>query len=186
MGSKVHSPYADIVFCTLFYIEAVFFIPVDPILILYCIENRKQSLKYATLATLSSVAGGISGYLIGAFLWNFAGPQIIQCNYISYIISQSTFTYLKMQYVKYAHWAILVAGFTPVPYKAATLSAGFCKIPILPFIVCSLIARGARFFLFAFVILIWGKNIKIFIDRYFNVISIITIALIILAIIVIK
>jgi len=179
LGSKVHAPYADYVLCILFYFEALFLIPVDPILILYCVENRKKSLFYAALATVSSVIGGISGYLIGSWLWDIAGKQILHGRFISYILPFETFEYLRTQYHHYSHWAILISGFTPIPYKAATLTAGFCKLPVLSFIVCSLISRGARFFLIAIVIRIWGAHIKSFIDTYFNMLTLLFVAILV-------
>ncbi|MFC1841475.1 YqaA family protein [Candidatus Dependentiae bacterium] len=186
LGSKVHSSYATPFFCILFFLEAIFFVPVDPILILYCLENRNEALKYAALATISSVLGGITGYMIGAYLWNTVGPQILNVKIISYLLPQETFYYLRNLYHTYATWAILISGFTPIPYKAATLSAGFCKLPLIPFICFSCIARGARFFLVAVIIRIWGEQIKAFIDRYFNLLSIIFITLVIVIFFVVK
>lgn len=186
LGSKVHSKYADPFLCVLFFLEALVLVPVDPILILYCLEHRKRALQYAAMATISSVIGGISGYFLGSFLWDMVGQQILNFKIISYILPQETFFYLKMQYHKYAHWAILISGFTPIPYKAATLSAGFCKLPFLPFIFFSCIARGARFFLVAIIIRIWGSKIKLFIDRYFNILTIVFFALLGLAIFITK
>jgi len=163
MGYKVHSRYADVWLASLFFIEAVFFIPVDPLLILYCIQNRKKSIYYATIATISSVAGGIFGYVIGAVLWNSIGIKLV-----SWFISEGAFARAVQTYKLYQNWAVLIAGFTPLPYKAITLSAGFCSLPFLPFIACSLISRGARFFLVAGLLRIWGEQVKYFIDRYFN------------------
>jgi len=171
LGSKVHSKYADPFFCILFFLEAIVLVPVDPILILYCLENRKKALQYAAMATLSSVAGGITGYLLGSFLWNMAGQQILQFRFVAYVLPEKTFLYLKSLYHQYATWAILISGFTPIPYKAATLSAGFCKLPLIPFIIFSAIARGARFFLVAGLIKLWGVHIKGFIDKYFNLLA---------------
>lgn len=170
-GSKVHSKYADPFFCLLFFLEAIFLVPVDPILILYCLENRKRSLQYAAMATIASVIGGATGYFLGAFLWNTAGQQILDVSFIKYILPQETFFYLKGLYHRYTAWAILLSGFTPIPYKAATLSAGFCKLPLIPFILFSAIARGARFFLVAGLIKIWGVHIKWFIEKYFNLLA---------------
>ncbi|MFC1842527.1 YqaA family protein [Candidatus Dependentiae bacterium] len=186
LGSKVHTKYANPFFCILFYLEAIVLIPVDPILILYCLENRKKSLKYALMATISSVLGGITGYLLGSFLWTNFGENILNFKLISYIVPQKTFYYLKGLYHTYATWAILISGFTPIPYKAATLSAGFCQLPIIPFIFFSCLARGARFFLVAIIITIWGKQIKYFIDRYFNLLSMLFVALVIFIILFIK
>jgi len=182
LGSKIHSPYANPFFCILFYLEAIVLIPVDPILILYCLGNRKNALKYAAMATISSVLGGITGYFLGTFLWNIAGKEILNVKIIAYILPQKTFFYLRSLYHQYATWAILISGFTPIPYKAATLSAGFCQLPVLPFILFSFLARGARFFLVAVTIYIWGAGIKSFIDKYFNILSIIFVALVIIMI----
>ena len=164
MGTKVHSPYANWWFAILFFVEAsFFFIPVDPLLILFCVEDNKRSIYFATVATIASVVGGIFGYFIGAVLWNSIGITLV-----NWIISEATFNGIVAKYKLYQSWAVLIAGFTPVPYKAVTVSAGFCKLPIVPFIMYSLIARGARFFIVAGAIQIWGAHIKSFIDKYFN------------------
>ncbi len=163
MGSKVHTPYAIVWLATLFFIEALFFVPVDPLLVLFCVSNQKKSLRYASIATIFSVLGGIVGYCIGAWAWQSICTQLV-----SWLISENTFFYLTQKYQLYQNWAVLIAGFTPLPYKAITLSAGFCHLSFIPFVLCSLIARGARFFLIAGMIKIWGIQMKIFIDRYFN------------------
>ncbi|MBD3273538.1 DedA family protein [Candidatus Dependentiae bacterium] len=163
MGSKVYSKYSDFWLSALFFIEAVFFIPVDPILILFCVHNNKKSIKYATIATISSVAGGVFGYTIGSLMWQSIGIKLV-----SWFISPQAFNTAIYKYKLYQNWAVLIAGFTPLPYKAITLSAGFCRLPIIPFIIFSFIARGARFFLISIAIRIWGPQIKYFIDRYFN------------------
>ncbi len=177
MGSKVNSNHAIFWLAILFFTEAVFFIPVDPLLMLFCIENSKRSFFYATVATLSSVAGGIFGYLIGYFLWNSVGSGLVNL-----VISEATFNQAVLKYKLYQNWAVLIAGFTPVPYKAITLSAGFCNLAIMPFIAFSLISRGARFFLIAGAIRIWGPQIKNFIDRYFNQLVVLFTVVVILSI----
>jgi len=186
MGEKVHSPYATPFLSFLFFIEAIFFIPVDPILILYCLERPNKSLWYATVATISSVVGGITAYIIGFFLWKTVGPQIIHSRPITYLISPETFAYLCEQYEQYAHWALLVLGITPLPYKAATLSAGFCRISFLPFVLFSAIARGARFFLIALLLKRWGTQIKKYIDRYFYLLVVLTVIVIIVIVLLFK
>lgn len=163
LGEKIHSPFANTWLAALFFIEAVFFIPVDPLLILYCIHNRKKSLAYAAIATFSSVAGGVFGYVIGAALWSSIGVRLV-----SWAISEQAFTKAVLTYKTYQNWAVLIAGFTPLPYKAITLSAGFCGLPVVPFVVCSLLSRGARFFLIAGILRIWGEQVRHFIDHFFN------------------
>lgn len=168
MGKQVYSPYAEVTLGVLFYIEAIFFLPTDPMLIMYCIERRDKAYRYATIATITSVLGGLTGYFIGYVLWHIAGQQIIHHPFVSYIMTPETFNHLCGLYKQYEALAILAAAFTPIPYKAATLTAGFCNLSLMPFIIASLIGRGARFYLYAITISIWGKQIKQYIDRYFN------------------
>lgn len=164
MGSKVGSRHADWWLIGLFFIESSFFvIPVDPLLILYCVTHVHRAFYYASLATSASVVGGIFGYFIGAMLWQTVGPF-----FISWIISEATFHNLVMRYKMYEHWAVLFGAFTPIPYKAITISAGFCNLSFIPFIIFSIIGRGARFFLVAGAIRLWGAQIQYCIDRYFN------------------
>lgn len=164
MGKKAHSKHGIAWLCILFFIESSFFIiPVDPLLILFCVEHRKRSFFFATLATASSVLGGIFGYMIGFLLWDSIGAKLVDL-----FISQETFQVAVNRYTIYQAWAVLIGALTPVPYKAITISAGFCKLPIIPFIVYSIIGRGARFYLLAGAIYVWGAHIKEFIDKYFN------------------
>lgn len=164
MGEKVHSPFANTWFFFLFFIESSLFpIPVDPLLILFCIKKRKHTFFYASIATAASVLGGLFGYLIGWALWDSVGIHIVR-----WFISDQAFNDLVAQYKKYEVLAVLIGGFTPIPYKAVTLSAGFCKLPLIPFMIYSFIARGARFFLVAGAIRLWGKRIETMIDRFFN------------------
>lgn len=168
LAQKVHSPYATPILGLLFFIEALFFIPVDPILIMYCIEKRNKAFLYAAVATVCSVLGGMTGYALGWWLWEYAGEQILNAPYVSYVIPKPTFYYLCQQYQTYEAAAIMIAGFSPIPYKAATLSAGFCKLSFMPFVFYSLISRGGRFFLVAGAIHVWGARMKYYIDHYFN------------------
>lgn len=164
MGTKVDHPYAELWLAGLFFIESSFFIiPVDPLLILFCVANSKRSMYYAAIATIGSVAGGIFGYMIGAFMWQSIGALLVE-----WVISERTFYDLVEKYQTYQNWAVFIGGFTPIPYKAITISAGFCKLAFIPFVINSFISRGLRFFLVAGAIRIWGPQIKDFIDRYFN------------------
>lgn len=173
LGKQVHSPYAVPLLAFLFFIEAIFFIPVDPILMLYCIEYQQRSFYFAFVATIASVLGGITGYMIGAALWATVGQMLV-----SLVLSQETFDHAVAYFKDYQHWTVLIAGFTPVPYKAVTLGAGFCKLPLVPFILNSLISRGARFFLIAGIIAVWGKQMKEYIDRYFNILAVLFVILV--------
>ncbi len=179
MGSRVYSKHANLILMVLFYLEAlVFIIPTDPMLIFYCLEQRHKAFWYAFIATIGSVLGGITGYLIGYYIWSSAGQSIIHSPLVNIVLKPDDFYYLCDLYKEHEYLAIFIAGFTPVPYKAATFTAGFCNLAIIPFIVCSFIARGARFLIYAVAITIWGNKIKEYIDRYFNLIVLLIVALI--------
>lgn len=181
-GTKVHTPHACWWLVGLFFIESsFFFVPVDPLLILFCLEHKKRSIFFATIATIASVVGGIFGYCIGWLLWDSIGISIVR-----WIISEGTFAQAVNKYTLYQAWAVFIAGFTPVPYKAVTISAGFCKLPLVPFIFYSTISRGLRFFLVAGSIYVWGDHIKIFIEKYFNYLVIVFTIVLILSCSVLK
>lgn len=165
MCRQIHSPYAIHLLALFFFIEAtIFFLPIDPLLMLYCLEQPKRSWFFATIATFASVSGGIFGYIIGLALWQTVGPFML-----SYIIAPEAFHSVVGWFKHYEISAVLIAGFTPIPYKAVTLGAGFCRLPLIPFIACSIIARGARFYLLAFIAAHWGAEVKEYVDRYFNI-----------------
>ena len=179
MGSRVHRKHADLILVILFFFEAlIFIIPTDPMLIIYCIERRNNAIWYALLATIGSVLGGITGYIIGYILWQSAGQAIIHNQWINMILKPADFYYLCDMYKEHEYLAIFIAGFTPVPYKAATFTAGFCSLAFVPFVLCSIIARGSRFLIYAITITIWGEQIKEYIDRYFNLLVLSIIVLI--------
>ncbi len=182
MGASIHSPYADYILGFLFYLEAIFFLPTDPILILFCLERRDRAITYATISLIGSVLGGITSYVIGAFLWNTFGESIIHNNIINYVLTPKMFYHLAAQYQKYDWLAVGIAGFTPVPYKAATLAAGFCKLSFWPFVLSSIVSRGARFYLLAIVCKLFGEHIKDSVHKYFNLILLFTIVIIILTV----
>lgn len=177
MGQQVHKPYAIPLLGVLFFIEAIFFVPVDPLLMLFCIERRSKALYFATIATVASVFGGVAGYFLGFGIWESVGQKLV-----SLILSQATFDTAVARFEHYQSWAVLIAGFTPIPYKAVTLAAGFCRLPLIPFIINSFIARGARFFLVAGVIYVWGERIKEYIDRYFDILVLLFVIVLFVAI----
>jgi len=167
LGRQVYSPYGLYILALLFFFESMFFVPADPLLILFCVENKHRAFFYATLATVASVLGGVAAYYIGFFMWSLMGKQLV-----GLLCSPEKFATLCDQYRANQTWAVLIGGFAPVPYKLVTLTAGFCELPLIPFILCSIIARGARFYLIAGVVFLWGKSIKLLIDRYFNLLII--------------
>ncbi|MFA5074820.1 MAG: VTT domain-containing protein [Candidatus Babeliales bacterium] len=181
VGIKVNSKYATWWLAGIFFIEAFLFMPIHTVLALYCIHNNKKSFFYALIATLASVVGGICAYFAGALLWDSVGKTIVNL-----FISQETFNQAIEKYKLYQNWVVFVGGFTPLPYKAITLSAGFCRLPLIPFIFFSFLSRGLRFFMLAAAIRIWGEKIKKFLDKNLNLITIILLAIIILVFLILK
>jgi membrane protein YqaA with SNARE-associated domain len=166
------------------FAESSFFpVPPDPLLMALALGKRTRSLFYALVCSLASVLGGVFGYLVGAFVWS----QIEQFCY-TYIpgFTRDVFDYVKGLYTDYDFWVVFTAGFTPIPYKVITVSAGVFGVSFPIFLIASAVSRSARFFLVAGLVYIFGEQIKGFIDRYFNMLSIIFVVLLILGFLVFK
>lgn len=162
-GAQVHAPYAIPLLALLFFVEAIIFIPVDPLLVIYCVEYPSRSFYFALVATIASVAGAIVGYAIGAFCWDLIGIRIV-----TFFFSPAQFESTVQLCKNYQGYALLCSAVIPVPFKLLTLSCGFFRFPIAQFVIFALIARGIRFFLVAAVLRIYGVRVKEYIDRYFN------------------
>lgn len=180
MEHSSHSLYADYVICVLFYFEAVTFFPADPLLMAYCIKRPDRALRYAGLATLGSVLGGLTSYTIGSYLWDHVGESVIHNYYVNCVLSPERFNDLSLKYQNNAIGTILIAGFIPGPYKAATLAAGFCKLSLGPFVFAAMMARGSRFYLCAFACMLFGEKIKNYFNKYFKWILLLVATLIII------
>ena len=157
------------------FIESSFFpIPPDIILIPMIIAKRTKAFIYAFICTISSVLGGLFGYLIGFALFNSIGIALINLYGMTEYI-----TNLKEYYNNYGIWFVLIAGFTPIPFKIITITSGLFQLNLIIFILCSLIARGCRFYLISGLLYLFGETIKKFIDRYFNFLTILFVILLI-------
>ncbi|MEY6430890.1 YqaA family protein [Thioalkalicoccus limnaeus] len=146
------------------FAESSFFpIPPDVMLAPMSMANPRRSWAFAALTTVASVAGGVLGYLIGVFAFELVEPLLHRFDYWDhYLAAQAWFA-------KWGFWAIFLAGFSPIPYKVFTITAGVIAMPLLPFIVASLIGRGARFFLVAG-LMAWGGErmegmLRTYVDR---------------------
>lgn len=151
-GSHVHGIHAHKVLAALCFAEYFIFFPSDAFLALYCVERKDKAYSFALLATISAVIGAVASYCMGLFLWNYAGQQIIHSSVINWILSPENFFYLSGQFHKFQWIALIIAAFTPIPFKAVTLTAGFCNLPLIPFVGGTLLARGMRFFAVAFTV----------------------------------
>lgn len=176
------TPYGTWALFLLAFSESSFFpIPPDVLLIALAVGIPKKSFKYALVCSVGSVLGGCLGYLIG---WQFMagiGEKIIAF----YGLTQKI-EYIKDLYINYDAWAIGIAGFTPIPYKVFTISAGAFNINFPVFIIASTISRSARFFLVGSLIYIFGPRIQTFIDKYFNILAVAFTVLLVVGFVIIK
>ena len=145
------------------------------------LAKRAKAFIYASLCTLSSVVGGILGYLIGFLLFNSIGILLVNFYHLDESINE-----FKNYYNTYGAWIVIIAGFTPFPFKVITISSGLFQLNFIIFILCSILSRGARFYLIAGLLYFFGEKIKIFIDKYFNILTILFFALLIGSILIIK
>lgn len=157
------------------FAESSFFpIPPDVLLIPLALGRPKRSLWYAAVCTLSSVLGGLFGYALGYGLFSSVGRPLLEL-----YGAMDAYDHVGALYTQNLVLALGAAGFTPIPYKVFTIAAGGFAVPLLPFVVISAASRGARFFLVAGLLYVWGDRVRGFIDRYFNVLSVVFFALLV-------
>ncbi len=175
--SWAHKKHSSTALFALAFAESSFFpIPPDILQIALSVSKPKKSFFYALISSAGSVLGGIFGYFIGLKLWG-----LLKDFFFTYIpgFTPEIFNILQAKYELYNFWIVFTAGFTPIPYKLITISAGLFGISFLMFIIASTLSRSARFFMVAFLIYFFGPKIKEFIDKYFNLLSIIFIVLLV-------
>lgn len=164
------------------FIESSFFpVPPDVLLIPLVVANPKSWWKKALVCTVGSVCGAFLGYLIGVLFYETVGIAIINF----YDLHEAVISLNKM-YADNAFLTIFAGAFTPIPYKLMTIMAGFSKIPLLTLFIASVIGRGGRFFLVAAALRIFGAKIQYTIEKYFNILSIAFLILLILGFVAVK
>lgn len=154
--------------------EASWFpLPPDILLIALCLGATKKSFRFATLCLVGSVIGAALGYTIGYFLWTTpSGEATALANlFYEYIFSVDSFNNVGALYDRFNFWIVFTAGFTPLPFKLFTIAGGMFHINFVMFIIASIVSRGMRFFLIAWLIWRFGAPIKSFIDKYFNLLA---------------
>lgn len=159
-----YTPYASVALFGIAFAESSFFpIPPDVLMIPLAISRPPFALLFATLATVASVLGGVFGYLIG----KWGGQPVLHR-----LFSEEKIRTVQHYYHKYDVWAIGIAGFTPIPYKLFTISAGVFDLDFKRFMVASLLGRGGRFFMVGGLIMVFGEAIQGFIDEYFDLLAV--------------
>ena len=154
-------PHAERYLGAMSFAESSFFpVPPDVMLAPMCLANRARAWRFATITTLASLAGGVAGYAIGYFLFAAIEPWLHSTGYWpAYLRGKEWFD-------NWGIWAVFVAGFSPIPYKIFTISAGVVMLSFPGFVVASLIGRGARFFLVAGLVIAGGERMESTIATY--------------------
>ncbi|MFH1456303.1 MAG: YqaA family protein [archaeon] len=154
------------------FMESSFFpIPPDVLLIILTLANPKLGLLYALICTVGSVLGAMFGYGIG-----YAGEKIV----LEKMFRKDKIDRVHRLFDKYGAWAIAIAAFTPLPFKIFTIAAGVFYINFKKFVIASTIGRGARFFLLAGFLMVFGEMIVNMLNTYLNWISIIAVAVLVI------
>ncbi|MCB9867457.1 MAG: DedA family protein [Phycisphaerales bacterium] len=169
------TPYGAVALFALSFAESSFFpIPPDVLLIALVLGARQRWLKFALLCTAGSVVGGIAGYGIGAALMETVGNWIIHTYH-----AEAYYEKVHKLYSQYDYWVVLVAAFTPIPYKVFTIASGAMDMSLPGFIIVSFFGRGARFIAVAGLLRIFGRPLRAFIERYFDLLALLFVVLLI-------
>ncbi|RGP41637.1 Undecaprenyl-diphosphate phosphatase [Altererythrobacter insulae] len=157
------------------FIESSFFpIPPHPLLGLMCLAEPKKAIRFALIATLSSVAGALLGYAIGWGLYDTVGAWLIG------VLGLTESFPVAACYLREYDWeAIVIAGATPVPFKLLTITAGFISMNLLTFVVASLFARALIFMTVGILFRVFGAPIKRVIDKYLGTVTTVFVILVI-------
>lgn len=170
------TPFGAFALFLLAFAESVFFpIPPDVLLIALALGSQTKSFRFALNCTLGSVMGAFVGYGLGYYTWISASGEFTAfANFFFNNIpgfTVSLYESIRTLFNEWDFWIIFTAGFTPIPYKVFTVTAGAFEINLLMFFIASVVSRGARFFLVAWLIWRFGPSIKQFIEKYFNTLA---------------
>jgi membrane protein YqaA with SNARE-associated domain len=154
-------PYATWLMGFVSFVESSFFpIPPDVMLIPMSLARPDKAFYYATVCTVTSVAGGVLGYLIGALLYDSVGQWVMHLYGLDKKVEG-----FRESYAYWGTWVILIKGVTPIPYKLVTILSGFAGYNLLMFVLLSCVARGVRFYLLAFLLNRYGVQARVIIEE---------------------
>ena len=161
--------------------ESSFFpIPPDVMLLPMCLAQPNRVWRLAGITTIGSVLGGAIGYAIGAYAFGFTEPMLADSGYMD------SYLHAVRWFEEWGFWAIFVAGFSPIPYKVFTIAGGAMGMALLPFVVASFIGRGARFYLLALLIRVFGHTADSLVRKHMDRIGWMMVGMILIGIIVLS
>jgi len=162
------------------FAESSFFpIPPDAMLIPMSLARPDRAFRFAAWCTLASVVGGVVGYGIGALLYDSVGAWLIHL--YGYGDNVEAF---REAYAQWGAWIILLKGLTPIPYKIVTITSGFAGYNFGLFVVLSVITRGARFFVLAFLLNRYGESARHIIEKQLGLWTLALAALLVIGIVI--
>ena len=170
-------PQASVALFVIAFAEASFFpIPPDVLLLAMAMGAPHRALRFAVICTVGSVLGALAGYAMGWGLWGALDDFFYQ-----YIpgFERAGFEALASSFSDNTFLAIFTAGFSPIPFKVFTIAAGAAAVPLLMFTLASIVSRGLRYTILALLIMWFGPTIREWIDRYFNLLTIVATVLLI-------
>ena len=161
--------------------ESSFFpIPPDVMLLPMCLAQPNRVWRIAGITTIGSVLGGVIGYAIGAYAFGFIEPVLADSGYMD------SYLHAVRWFEEWGFWAIFVAGFSPIPYKVFTIAGGAMGMALFPFVVASFIGRGARFYLLALLIRVFGHTADSLVRKHMDRIGWMIVGMILIGIIVLS
>lgn len=160
---KASSKKAPLWLGLLFLLEIALFIPLDAILMFFCLQKRNYIFLYILIATVASTISALVGYLFGHFLWDLIGNWVVP-----HLISTHTFERISAHMQQYENWAVFFGALVPFPLKALSLVGGVFQLGVVPFATCFAVARLIRFSLIGGAMALWGQKVKAFVDRHFH------------------
>ena len=174
--SWAETKYGTTVLFILAFTESIFFpIPPDILLIALALGASEKAFKYAVICTLGSGLGAFIGYSIGNYLWLTSSGEFSSFAHFFFSnipgFSVNLYENIKLLFIEWDFLVIFTAGFTPIPYKVFTITAGAFDINFMMFTIASIVSRGARFFLIAWLLWKYGQRIKLFLEKYFNLLA---------------
>ncbi|MBS4075993.1 DedA family protein [Ameyamaea chiangmaiensis] len=176
------TPAAPVWLAVIAFAEAsVFPVPPDALLIPMILARRQRAWRYAAICTAASVIGGILGWAIGAFLLKTVALPIAHAYH-----AEATIAALQARFRAYGVWIVLLKGLTPIPYKFVTIASGAAHFALGPFLLASIVTRGARFFLEAALLYRFGPPIRAFVERRLTLVALAFLGLLVLGFLALK
>jgi len=177
-----HSPHMAAALFFIALIEASFFpIPPDILMVAILLINAERWWFYAGITSIGSVLGAMFGYFIGWAFYETAGRHIVEIYNL-----QAVMEAIGLKYSQHVFLTVFTAAFTPIPFKVITVAAGLFKVSFWQMVFAAVVGRSMRYFIVAFAVRVFGKKINQLVVKYFNIISILFVALLVGGFLVLK